>query len=214
MAAQRLFTPTKVQTTDAALTSQAIAERLEQAKAKAEAAERDYRREAFLALQGNAASDETAAEARRDAALREVAKLEAILIEAKTQEAEAEKAAKAAAEAAEDAEMVEAFEEQAKAAEALAPILDSYAEAYLALCYAADRVRGLARNPRAPRGLDVQNTEDLVGTELARVARVMQPLLPGASEWVMVAHDRTKLKPLAQHFRDLADMLRETMGHG
>jgi hypothetical protein len=190
-----------------------VAERLAEAKANAELAELDYRREALLALQGST-SDEAGAEERLGLARREIARLEAVLIEAKAQEAEAERAAKAAKEAAEDAELVGAFEEWAKTAEALAPILDSYAEAFLAMCYAADRARSLAgMNPRAPRGLDVQNSEDLVATELARVARVQRPLLPGASEWVMAACDRRALKPLAKHFRDLADVLRERMSH-
>ena len=209
MSASKLFT--KQNRAEPASVCALVADRLADARANADLAELDYRREALLALQGSA-SDEAAAEGRLELARREVAKLEAVMLEANAQEAEASHAARAAQEAAQDAETIKAFDAWAETARAMTPAVEAYVAAYRAMITAGTKVRAAVLvNRRSPQ-LDGQHVRALVAAELARVAGG-QPLPPGTDAWRSASSGPNDFKPIASHFAELAAAVRRELGH-
>jgi hypothetical protein len=179
-----------------------IRERLAEARAAETSAAADLK--AAYVAEDEAA--EALATAKINAARRDIAKHEAILVEAGTREGIAAAKAEKARQAAQDAAVRQAFEAQAKAAAALEKATKGYASAYGALIAAGDAARKAAgSNPRIRSDLRAPNIAVLVSHEIARQAATEADwLLPPGAIWPSASRDPKSVTPLATQFESLA----------
>jgi hypothetical protein len=130
-------------TVDTAVTTEAIQARIAKAEDAAREAEQAWRAEAFSVEAGGDPRAEAAAEANLQNAKREVARLQAVLLEVEALKADEARAAQKAQEDAEDAQVIQAYEAWSKAANP-PPWLQEIARRVLAMLVAE------AANPAIP----------------------------------------------------------------
>jgi len=147
---------------------------------------------------------EALATAKANTARRDIARLEAILIEVDSREHAAADKARIARQGQEDASVIEAFKGQAKAAAALQVAVKGYVEAYQGLTAAGDVARNAAaRNPRVRSDLAPLNAKTYTAAEIARQAAVADHLLPPGASWPTASRDPKAMRPLTAHFEAL-----------
>ena len=195
------------------LSADTVRERIDAAETAAHEAEIAWRTAALAAEASGDNTDELSAEAAMLKARREVARLEAVLVEVAARDANEALAAQRAREAEEDAEASAALDVLCKAAKAAEPAIKSYANAYAGLASAYEQFRhAAARNPRVRPDLVAQSLPKRVGDEIVRHSEG-RPLAPGGDTWTAASTDPRNLTPIKVYFDDLARAIREGLSH-
>ena len=148
---------------------------------------------------------EALATAKVNAARRDVAKAEAILIAASDREQGRAAQAQRAADAANDRAVVEAYKAQTESARGLVKSIRGYARHYQALVEAGDAARDLAAvNPRVRRDLPPPAISVWVANEIARASHGQDRTNPPGAVWPSASRDPASVTPLETQFENLA----------